>query len=296
MRKLKFKKKKYMILCVAGQSNAVGYDESPVTAQYMAQFRTDRLFQLGLYGADNMRVIPLGACAQNFQDLRPFGNPASDPAQPGTKGIHLPLADRLLNFIPADYDLLVLPCAYGGCGFTNGQEPNTLSYDAVELRPVEGIWRWGVKSPYYLAMKARIGYLLQDNPENRFLGVVWCQGEHDAADAAGQIAGFDAMTEDFFRYFKRWFPNRVWHGNWDRNIWYNYETTFYWYTQGQCAQIWQHYREWNPDTYVEIPRETDTNAVNGTGKTAKVREAHFGNNAFVRVIAPRVAAAIGKRA
>ena len=33
-------KEKYMILCVAGQSNAVGYDESPVAANALT--RVDR--------------------------------------------------------------------------------------------------------------------------------------------------------------------------------------------------------------------------------------------------------------
>lgn len=126
---------KYMILCVAGQSNAVGFDESQVPENYLSQFRGARIRQLGLYGEDNLKAIPLGACAQNYQDLRPYGNPKSDPKQPGTKGMHLPLADRLLDFIPADFSVLVLPCAYGGVGFTVG-EPG--SYDAKAMRPSEG--------------------------------------------------------------------------------------------------------------------------------------------------------------
>ena len=101
--------KKYMILCVAGQSNAVGYDESKIPADYMARFDTGRIFQLGLYGGDNLKVIPLGPCAQNFQDMRPFGHPENPGI--GTRGIHLPLAHRLLKWIPEDYDILVLPCA-----------------------------------------------------------------------------------------------------------------------------------------------------------------------------------------
>ena len=57
--------KKYMILCVAGQSNAVGYDESKIPEDYMARFDTGRIFQLGLYGGDNLKVIPLGPCARS---------------------------------------------------------------------------------------------------------------------------------------------------------------------------------------------------------------------------------------
>ena len=76
--------KKYMILCVAGQSNAVGYDESKIPADYMAQFDCDRIFQLGFWGGDNLQVIPLGPCAQNFQDMRPYGHPENPGI--GTRG------------------------------------------------------------------------------------------------------------------------------------------------------------------------------------------------------------------
>lgn len=284
--------KKYMIVCVAGQSNAVGYDESVVSSGYCAAFHTERIRQLGFYGMDNLKVIPLGACAQNFQDLRPFGHPDSVPVGTGTKGIHLPLADRLLPYLPEGYDILVLPCAYGGTGFTVGEIG---PYDPAERRPAPGVWRWGLASNYYRALKDRLAYALDLNPENRFLGMVWCQGEHDNADARGQIAGFDAMTEDFFRYFSEAYPGRVYKGGWDRSIWYNLETVRYWYTQGECPQIWAHYREWNPDTYVGIPRDTDSNEVNGTGRTARIRAAHFGNDAFSRVIAPRTAACMARR-
>lgn len=276
----------YMILCVAGQSNAVGYDESYVPEDYLEQFHRDRIRQLGLYGEDNLKAIELGVCAQSYQDLRPFSNPANKTPNLGTKGIHLPLADLLLNEIPKDYKLLVLPCAYGGCGFTVGE---TGSYVKEEMRPSEGVLRWGVESPFYLAMKDRISYALDMNEANRFLGVVWIQGEHDNENGAGQIAGFEKMTEDFFAYFKENYPKRVYQGDWNRNIWYNVETVSHWYSVGDCPMIWEHYREWNPDTYVEIPRTTDSNEVNGTGLTASIRGAHFGNNAYIKVIAPRVA-------
>lgn len=283
---------KYMILCVAGQSNAVGYDESAIPADYCARFDTARIRQLGFYGEDNLRAVPLGPCAQNFQDMRPFGSPASVPPGTGTRGIHLPLAHRLLPLLPPDYDILVLPCAYGGTGFTMGEYG---PYDVAAMRPAPGVWRWGVPSNYYRAMKDRIAYALERNPANRFLGVVWCQGEQDQADAAGHWAGFTAMTQDFFAHFAAAYPGRVYKGDWDRAVWYNLETVRYWYTQGECPQIWQNYRAWSPATYIEIPRETDSNEVNGTGITARIRGAHFGNDAFDKVIAPRAAACIARR-
>ena len=284
--------RKYMILCVAGQSNAVGFDESPVEKDYMGRFRTRRLWQLGLWGEDNLQIVPLQACAQNFQDMRPYGNPGSTPGQPGTKGMQLPLGDLLLDRIPEDYDILVLPCAYGGVGFTVGE---TGTYDPQTRRPSEGRLRWGVQSPYYLALKDRLRFVLDQNPENKFLGVVWLQGEFDFEDGEGNIRGFTEMTRDFLATFSQEYPGRVYRGDWNRDIWYNVETTAYWYTQGDCPKIWAHYKTWNPKTYVEIPRDTDTNAVNGTGVTTAIRPAHFGNDAFYRVIAPAVAAKMESR-
>ena len=284
--------RKYMILCVAGQSNAVGFDESPVDKDYMGKFRTRRLWQLGLWGEDNLQIVPLQACAQNFQDMRPYGNPGSTPGQPGTKGMQLPLGDLLLDRIPEDYDILVLPCAYGGVGFTVGE---TGTYDPQTRRPSEGRLRWGAQSPYYLALKDRLRFVLDQNPENKFLGVVWLQGEFDFEDGNGNIRGFTEMTQNFFATFSQEYPGRVYRGDWNRDIWYNVETTAYWYTQGDCPMIWAHYKTWNPTTYVEIPRDTDTNAVNGTGVTTAIRPAHFGNDAFYRVIAPAVAAKMESR-
>ena len=283
---------KYMILCVAGQSNAVGFDESPVDKDYMGKCHTRRLWQLGLWGEDNLQIVPLQACAQNFQDMRPYGNPESIPGQPGTKGMQLPLGDLLLDRIPEDYDILVLPCAYGGVGFTVGE---TGTYDPRTRRPSEGRLRWGVQSPYYLALKDRLRFVLDQNPENKFLGVVWLQGEFDFEDGNGNIRGFTEMTQDFLATFSQEYPGRVYRGDWNRDIWYNVETTYYWYTQGDCPMIWAHYKTWNPTTYVEIPRDTDTNAVNGTGVTTAIRPAHFGNDAFYRVIAPAVAAKMESR-
>ena len=103
------------------------------------------------------------------------------------------------------------------------------------------------------------------------------------------------MAEEFLTYFSTHYPGRVYKGEWDRNIWYNVETAAFWYTQGECTQIWDNYRAWNPGTYVEIPRDTDSNEVNGTGLTARIRAFHYGNNAYVKVVAPRVAAAMRKR-
>lgn len=282
--------KKYMVLCVAGQSNAVGYDESEIPKNYMQEFGSNRISQLGLYDDDNLQMIPLGPCAQNFQDMRPFGHP-NNPGI-GTRGIHLPLAKALLQYIPEEYDILVVPCAYGGTGFTIGEWGK---FDDKDLRPEPGIWRWGVESCYYKALCARIGYVLDQNPENKFLGMVWCQGEWDSENARDQKTGFLRMTEDFFAKMQEKYPNRVYRGEWNKSIWYNMETVSFWHSFHECPMIWEAYEEWSPETYVKIPRSADSNEVNGTGITAKQRSAHFGNGSFENIVAPAVAEVMSKR-
>ncbi len=130
--------------------------------------------------------------------------------------------------------------------------------------------------------------MLDLKEDSRFLAMVWIQGESDHACSVRHMELFQEMAEDFLAYFQKHYPKRA-YGKWDRNLWYNVETAAYWYDIGDCEKIWNGYKKFHPSTYVAIPRSTDTNKENGTGMTAKVREAHFGNNAFWHVIAPLVA-------
>lgn len=273
-------KRKQAIVIVAGQSNAVGYDESPVKPLFNGRLNP-RVKQLGFY-TKNLEIIPLTHCAESYQNMTTVsGHPT------GTKGIHLPLGNLIEKDLPEDYEVCFVSCAYGGTGFTTSASYGT--FDETTLKPSNGGLRWGVNSAYYKAMKARLKYLLDLNEENIFLGVVWIQGEHDSGNASGHFSGFQEMTNDFFNYFNtNGYGNRVKKGTFDKDCWFNVETVFYWYGVGQCQQIWDNYRVWNPNTYIEIPRNTDSNAINGTGKTASNRDAHFGNDTYTTVIAPRV--------
>ena len=168
---------KYVVFAVAGQSNAVGYDESPVDTKFTYANRdTNRIKQLGFYGEDNLQLIDLGYCAQNMQDMRAHNRAGTETA--GTKGIHLPLANLMLDYIPEDYGVLVLPIAFGGTGFTSG---STGTYDADLKKPSNTgsgsgttAQKWGVDTPYYNTLKDRIIHALNLNEENLFAGIVWC--------------------------------------------------------------------------------------------------------------------------
>ena len=283
---------KFYVLCIAGQSNAVGYDESKVelTGLY-ANKDPDRIKQLGFYGDDNLALTNLSYCAQSMQDLRPHNN--ADSKTPGTKGLHLPLANLILEHIPEDYGILILPISYGGTAFTSGMDG---TYDSVLKKPIEkgfgegtAILKWGKDTAYYQTLKDRIIYALNLHPENKFAGIVWCQGENDAPSPDAHFPAFQEMTDALFTSLnKEGFGGRVPKGEWDKDIWYNMETVSYWYTLEGCVKIWNNYKTWNPNTYIELPRNTDSNEINGTGQTAANRGAHFGNNSYAKVIAPIV--------
>ena len=281
--KVKARPKKSFIICVAGQSNAVGFDESEHTRYSTTNLNPNRLRQLGIYDGDNLKNIPLGVHAHSFQDMRNMTNLNPN----GTKGIHLPLGNLLLNEIPEDYEILFVSATYGGTGFTGNASFGTM--DANTLKPSRGILRWGVNSAYYLSMKNRIKYALDLNEENIFGGVVWIQGENDNGNPDTHKTEFIRMTDDFFAYFNdNNYGNRVAKGIWDKDLWYNVETVAHWYKQAGCVEIWNNYKAWNSKTYVKVPRYADCNTTNVT--SSRNPQSHFGHNAFIKYVAPRVLA------
>ncbi|MCF0126451.1 MAG: tail fiber protein [Clostridia bacterium] len=278
----KIKNKKSIVIAVAGQSNAVGYDESPVYENIHRNLNPDRLLQLGIYGDENLKLIPLGHHAHSFQDMRSYSNPAT-PKMKGTKGLHLPLGNLLLNELPEDCNIVFVSATYGGTGFTTTNSYGT--YNENTMLPSSGALRWGVDSAYYKALKNRIKYVLDLHPNNFFGGVIWVQGEHDNNNAEGQRVAFEAMTQDFFDFFNNaGYGSRTPKGTFGKYLWYNVETVAYWYSVGQCQQIWDNYKAWSPNSYVKIPRDTDSNAINGTGSTTATRPSHYGNDAYYKVI------------
>ena len=283
---------KYVVFAVAGQSNAVGYDESPVDEKFVYKnLDTNRIKQLGFYGDDNLQLINLGYCAQNMQDMRAHNR--ANGENPGTKGIHLPLANLMLDYIPDDYGIAVLPLAFGGTGFTSGSvgtyDDNLKKSTNAGAGSGTTAQKWGVDTPYYKTLRDRIKHVLNLNENNLFAGIIWCQGENDKANAAGHKEGFEAMTAKLFEELNAAnLGSRTPKGTWDKDIWYNMETVYSWYNRDQCQQIWDNYKAWNINTYVEIPRSAESNAINGTGQTASNRPDHYGNNAYQKVVAPRV--------
>lgn len=294
-------KQKYLVIVVAGQSNAVGYDESPITQDDL-NLMSDRIKQLGVKGEDNLKYVPLRPCAQNFQDMATANltNPASIDNEKGTKGIQLPLAAELIKHLDDDTNILIVPIAYGGTGFHSTFVTGT--YDATTMKPSANCTQWGSTAPYYLALRDRLKKVLDDETiDAKFGGVVWCLGEFDGSksNSSGLSTGFDAMLTQFTTDFAS-YSNKSIYGKMDLSTWFVYETIDYWYrgtTTGylHSQQIWTEYRnKVGVDNYVAIPRTatthtTNSNLTNGTGKTSSLKGSHYGNNAFRTIVAPAVA-------
>ena len=79
-----------------------------------------------------------------------------------------------------------------------------------------------------------------------------------------------------------------------RYQWFNIKTVQSWYVDANsaigCTQIWDNYKIWNESTYVDFECDAtlDSNATNGTGKTTSDRYAHFGNDAYYRIVSPAI--------
>lgn len=299
--------KKYWVVAVAGQSNSVGYDESFWDDSFRE--KSGRVKQLGYYNNDNLQVIECMPSAQNIENMSnipdaEYRAKSLGVTRKGTKGIHLPLGQQLLKYAPADYDILMVPVAFGGTGFNplmNGKQ----TYDPVKKR-LKGDGtkaNWNKDKPLYKTLSDRVKYALDLNPENKFLGVVWCQGEFDTdANLDALKSGFtgivDQLGVDLATYTDQLVSGRA-----DKSLWYVHETTFVWRQMPglqKCTEVFKFYKEFlGADHYISIPMDENlTNNVNGSsanggiGSTAKDGGTHFGNNAFRDVIAPKVADAL----
>lgn len=147
---------KYDIILQAGQSNAAGYGHGPAENPFIPNPSVLYLTQGNPQAAE---YEPKGELEIAVAAERP------DPDHPGDM-----LGDFSLGFaqkyveaglLSPDRKLLVIRAAVGATGF------------------LKGYWRIG--DPLYQRMLHMTDYALNLNPENRLLGFLWHQGEHEAA-------------------------------------------------------------------------------------------------------------------
>lgn len=180
-----------MILIIAGQSNAVGYDETPWDADdvkplpycYFESYKSH-----GGYG--NAEAVPLwNPGVDTYQDMQNVGGVGTR-----TKGLHYELAKRLIGIIPEDYELELWGHSYGMSGMCVGTAG---SVDGRNLP--SGSTKWNSDGALTLATGRRLNLQLgRIQPESKLLGFVWCQGEYDGQQNITPDAystGFQAMVD-----------------------------------------------------------------------------------------------------
>lgn len=281
---------KYYVILVGGQSNASGRDMSAFNAQY--DHPDPRVFEFGQEGlempypqkftsASTLSIVSLMCRAQNLDSHLASG-----------KSMHLSLGKQILPYIPADYNILVVSCAFPASGFT--VESSVGIYDPIEMRNMG--FPSNLPSQYKLAAKQgvmynmmvdRVKYALSLNKRNRFLGVVWSQGEVDTyINPNLAYQRFDEYAQAFFDTLNEDVPREQISGGFaGRHLWYSIDATptrKNWYTATSLnhyptSHVFGRYKVWNPDTYIALPPDIKQND-----------EVHFGQNSFPEVIVPRI--------
>ena len=160
------------IVIVAGQSNAVGYDESPWDADDVKRIPFCYYDGLERHGSfTNAEQVPfVNANCDRYQQM--LFTASSGTA---TKGIQYELAKNLIGHIPDDYELEIYGWAYGGSGVASGTEGSVSSTNTPT-----GSTKWGEDGALTLATGRRLNVILSRiATESKLAAIVWCQGEQD---------------------------------------------------------------------------------------------------------------------
>lgn len=179
--------RKNLILIVAGQSNAVGYDECAWEAEDCVALPYCYYESLkkrgGIGSADQVPFKNVGC--DTFQDMDSFG------IHTRTKSIHYEIAKNLIGMIPDEYELEIWGYAYGGSRVSGG---NVGTLDGSNLP--SGSTKWNSDGQLSIATGKRMAlHSISIQPESRLLGFVWCQGENDGSancTVDNYKAGFEA--------------------------------------------------------------------------------------------------------
>lgn len=147
----------YDIILQAGQSNAAGYGHGPVANPYVPDPRICYLTQgdpqAAEYEIKGDYAITVGAERPN----RSFG----EEDRLGDFSLSFAQAYAEAGLLEPGRKLLIVRAAVGATGFLKHY--------------------WGMDEPLYLRMLRMTDYALSLNPENRLMGLLWHQGEHEAA-------------------------------------------------------------------------------------------------------------------
>lgn len=147
----------YDIILQAGQSNAEGYGHGPVEHPYIPD---SRILYLTAGDPEAGEYEPQGDYEIRIAEERPHPTIAPEDRR-GDFSLSFAQAYVAADLLAPDRKLLIVRTAVGGTGF------------------FKGYWRIG--DPLYDRMLRMTNYALALNPENRLVGFLWHQGEHEAA-------------------------------------------------------------------------------------------------------------------
>lgn len=148
---------KYDIIIQAGQSNAEGMGMGEVEKEYQPTFRICALSaeKTVEHFPENLKIVyadkPFDLEIAKEREYQ--GGKIADFALPFATLYEKELLDK-------DRKILIIRAAVGGSGFKKGQ--------------------WLPEGVLYLKMLEMVDYALSLNPQNRVVGFLWHQGEHDA--------------------------------------------------------------------------------------------------------------------
>lgn len=145
---------KYDIILEAGQSNADGYGHGPAESPYVPD---PRVLYLTAGNPAACEYEPKGELEIKIAAERP------DPSRPGDilGDLALGFARKYVSLLEPDRKLLIVRTAVGGTGFMKRY--------------------WAVGDPLYERMLRMMDHAMSLNPENRLVGLLWHQGEHEVA-------------------------------------------------------------------------------------------------------------------
>ena len=168
-----FTKYAYDVIIEAGQSNAQGCGRGPVTEEYTPDEDIVYLYQ----NTDIVDKIVDGIWKMTINVLDPaFYLRVADEGEDalgkcGDFSLTFASEYKKNGLLKDGRKLLIIRSAVGGTGFMKKQ--------------------WGIRDELYLRMVDMVSYALSLNPENKIVGFLWHQGEHDA---------FEGNPPDTFEY------------------------------------------------------------------------------------------------
>lgn len=148
---------KYDIFIQAGQSNADGYGHGPAECPYVPD---ERILYYTAGTPEACDYYPNSECTVQIAAERP--KEGGDP-EDRLGDFSLSFAQKYVEagLLAPDRKLLIVRTAVGGTGFLKHY--------------------WQVGDPLYIRMLQITDEVLNRNPENRLMGLLWHQGEHEAA-------------------------------------------------------------------------------------------------------------------